>query len=329
MDRASASGAEGRRSDSYLVHLKRSGLVSRFLLLMNKFIYIFLDGIGLAPASSFNPFSLVEALPYLNGRLNGSLLAGHEVYQPQLLFKPIDACLGIKGRPQSATGQTALYTGRNASAFLGRHLTGFANGSLRILIEESGIFKQVKALGGRVTSANVYSPAYFQAIEDRKIRYSVGVLLSLTAEVRFRMPADYWQGEAISWDITNRYTGERGSMLPVISSQEAGKRLAYIAREHEVTLYESYLTDYVGHSQDLAQAQTVLQDVDGLIEGVLENMDSETTLVISSDHGNLENLETRLHTLNPVPLFVFGKGAVWFADVDSIMGITPIIIKNL
>src|SRR5689334_1082354 len=91
------------------------------------FIYLFLDGVGLAPTGPANPFSPNdgpgEPMPYLAERLGGSLLAGLEISRPELLLKPIDARLGVAGRPQSATGQTALYTGRNAPAFLGRHLT--------------------------------------------------------------------------------------------------------------------------------------------------------------------------------------------------------------
>ncbi len=301
-----------------------------------RFIYLFLDGVGLGEAGPANPLSgyteanrPVEPLPVLAARLGGSLIAGRTLNEPGLLLKPVDVRLGVPGRPQSATGQTSLYTGRNAPAFLGRHLTGFANGSLRILLEESGIFKQVKAQGGRATSANVYTPGYFEAIEQRRIRYSVGSLLSLTAQVPFRMPADYERGEAIFWDITNAHGSGHDFQPSPIPAQEAGKRLAHISTGYELTLYECYLPDFAGHRQEMVSARQVLQEVDGLIEGVLENMTPETTLVISSDHGNLEDLSTRLHTLNPVPLLVFGPAAPAFAPVEAITGIAPIILEEL
>ena len=297
-----------------------------------RFIYLFLDGVGLASASETNPLghpTLPEPLPYLAARLGGGLVAGPEIYQPELLFKPIDATLGVAGRPQSATGQTALYTGRNAPAFLGRHLTGFTNGSLRILLEESSLFKQVLALGGRVTSANLYTPGYFQAIEQRRLRYSVGALLNLTANVPYRTPADYERGEALFWDITNTYGGGRDFQPDALSPQEAGARLARLGAKHEVTLFECYLPDFAGHAQDWDQTRQVMSDIDGLIEGVLENCTPDTTLIISSDHGNVENLGISLHTLNPVPLLVLGPAAPAFAAVESIMGITPVIVEQL
>lgn len=294
---------------------------------MSRFIYLFLDGVGLGADNPSNPFSLQQnSLPFLSGLLGGPLLAGLEIDQPNLLLKPIDARLGIEGLPQSATGQTSLYTGRNASTFLGRHLTGFANGSLRILIEESGIFKQVIAAGGTATSANLYTPAYFEAIENRRLRYSVGALLNLTSNTPFRMPEDYERGEALFWDITNQYVYERSPDIPRLTPQNAGQRLARLALKYNVTLFECYLPDFAGHKMEMAKAQEVMRLIDSFIEGILSEKDEEITLVMSSDHGNIEDLSRKTHTLNPVPLLVVGPHAAAFRSVEDITGITPVIV---
>ncbi len=266
-------------------------------------------------------------MPFLSGLLGGALLSGLEIDRPGLLLKPIDARLGVEGLPQSATGQTALYTGRNAPAFLGRHLTGFANGSLRILIEESGLFKQIMEAGGTATAANLYTPEYFDAIERRKLRYSAGALLNLTANVPFRMPEDYERGEALFWDITNQYIYERSPDFPHLTPQEAGRRLARLSLKYDVTLFESYLPDFAGHRQDMAKATEVLQVMDGFLEGILGEKADEVTLVMSSDHGNIEDLSRKMHTLNPVPLLVIGPHAAAFREVQDITGIVPIMVN--
>lgn len=259
--------------------------------------------------------------------MGGPLLTDLYVDRPDLLLKPIDPTLGVAGLPQSATGQTALYTGRNAPAFMGRHLTGFANGSLRILIEESGLFKQVLEAGGTATSANLYTPAYFEAIEKRRLRYSVGALLNLTSGVAFRTPQDYERGEALSWDITNQYMYERSSQYPPLDPAEAGQRLARLAQAYDVTLFECYLPDFAGHKQDLTEARAVLRLVDRFIEGILSKKAENATLIISSDHGNIEDLGRKTHTLNPVPLIAIGPQANAFRSTENIMGITPIIVQ--
>lgn len=293
-----------------------------------QFIFLFLDGVGLAGAYPDNPFTVDKVTPFLSQVLNGQLTQ-RRVRAANLLFQPIDAGLGIPGLPQSATGQTALYTGCNAPAFLERHLSAFANGSLRTLIEAKGIFKQVLALGGTVTHANFYPPAYFQAIAQRRTRYSVGTLLALTAGVPFRMSEAYCRGEAIYWDITGDRLRDRGVEVPIITPQQAGQRLARMGSQHHLTLFECYLPDYAGHCQDKAQALQVITLVDAFIESVVVNLSPQTTLVVSSDHGNIEDLSCKSHTLNPVPLIVVGPQAAAFKDIQTITGITPKMVELL
>ena len=292
-----------------------------------KYIFLFLDGVGLGDRTPDNPLAQDAVTPFLRELLNAPLLTGLEVHRPNLLFKPIDATLGVPGLPQSATGQTALYTGRNAPQFRGRHQTGFANGSLRILIEESGLFKQVLALDQTATHANLYSPAYFAAIAQRRLRYSVGTLLTLTANLPFRMQAEYAQGEAIYWDITGDLAHRRGIDAPPITPQEAGRRLAALGSRHTVTLFECYLPDFAGHSQDMNQAVQILQRIDRFLKSVVSNLSAEVTLIISSDHGNVEDLSTKRHTLNAAPLLAIGPDAGLFATVEDLTGITPKIVE--
>jgi 2,3-bisphosphoglycerate-independent phosphoglycerate mutase len=294
-----------------------------------RFIFLFLDGVGLGEAEATNPLGAIAAMPFLTQLLGGALLAGQMVYRPGLLFQPIDALLGVPGLPQSATGQTALFTGCNAPAFLGRHLSAFANGSLRTLIEAHGLFKQVLNLGGSVTHANLYSPAYFEAIAQRRRRYSVGTLLALTAGVPFRMGGEGDRQTAISWDITGEYVNQRGGKVPPLTPVAAGQRLATLGSQHHLTLFECYLPDYAGHSQEKDQVTQVLRLVDALIASIVTHLQPEVNLVISSDHGNIEDLSHPHHTTNPVPLIVIGPQAIAFQPVQDITGITPKIVELL
>jgi len=294
-----------------------------------RFIFLFLDGVGLGAAKATNPLAAIAAMPFLTELLGGPLVAGQTTHQAQVLCQAIDATLGVPGLPQSATGQTALFTGCNAPAFLGRHQSAFANGSLRTLIAAHGMFQQVLQLGGAVTHANLYSPAYFEAIAQRRRRYSVGTLLALTAGVPFRMGGESDRQQAISWDITGEYVNQRGGKLLPLTAAEAGQRLAAIASQHHLTLFECYLPDYAGHSQDKAQVMQVLQLVDAFIASIVAHLPPHLNLVISSDHGNIEESWHPHHTLNPVPLIVIGPQAIAFQSVQDITGITPKIVELL
>ena len=62
---------------------------------------------------------------------------------------------------------------------------------------------------------------------------------------------------------------------------------------------------------------------------LLGEMDNKkTTLVICSDHGNLEDLSVKTHTLNPSLTIAAGKNSEdIFRSVKSIIDIKPAIIK--
>ena len=79
-------------------------------------VYLFVDGIGLREPALDNPVN-AEVCPTL-----WRLLERHA--------KPIDACLGVEGLPQSGTGQATMFTGVNCAAAMGRHCEGFPGPAL-------------------------------------------------------------------------------------------------------------------------------------------------------------------------------------------------------
>src|SRR4030095_17074850 len=79
-----------------------------------------------------------------------------------------DACLGVSGRPQSASGQTTILTGINAPQLVGAHKQGFPNQALLDIIREHSIFLQLKKSGvDSITFANTYTQQFF----DRRPRW--------------------------------------------------------------------------------------------------------------------------------------------------------------
>jgi 2,3-bisphosphoglycerate-independent phosphoglycerate mutase len=293
------------------------------------FLLVFLDGVGLAEAGIHNPLSAPESMPFLTELVGQRWLKGVSVSHAELLLKPIDATLGIAGLPQSATGQTTLYTGQNAPQFLGHHQSGFANGSLRQLIDHYGLFSQALALGSSATLANAYSPEYFYAIANRSRRYSVCTLLNLSAQLPFRLQYEYDQGKALFWNIIGEASPTLGVHRAPISPQVAGARLAALSADYGVTLFECYLCDYAGHAQDRVRAIAYLQRIDRFLESAITHLPTNVTLILTSDHGNVEDLSTKRHTLNNVPLLAIGPKAQTFASIYDLTGTTPQILQLL
>jgi 2,3-bisphosphoglycerate-independent phosphoglycerate mutase len=292
-------------------------------------IFVFLDGLGLGPANETNPLWLAP-MPNLRRLLGGPLVAGRNVDRPGLLFKAIDALLGVQGLPQSATGQTALFTGVNAAQLLGQHLGAYPSGSLIEVINEHNILKRATERGYRATFANAYTPQYFQLVKERKRRHSATTLSVLAAGLPFRTLADLERGEAVYWDITNFYlAGHIHMAMPIIEPETAGQRLARLSRDYDLVLYESFLPDAVGHQKDLETALEILDMLDRFFAGLLEEVGPTVTVVMSSDHGNLEEIGLRLHSTNPVPLLAVGPGAESFRQAQAITDVAGGIMRVL
>jgi len=156
----------------------------------------------------------------------------------------------------------------------------------------------------------------------------------MAAGIPFRMMEDLKRGEAVFMDITNRLLLTRPDAPPgvtVIPPQLAGERLAHLSGKHHFTFYEYFLTDTYGHSRDWEGALEALSNIDGLLDGVLRGVNLQETLVmITSDHGNVEDLSTKTHTLNNVPTILIGMGREEMGRrINSLQDITPAIVGFL
>jgi hypothetical protein len=238
-----------------------------------------------------------------------------------------DARLGVEGRPQSASGQTTILTGVNAPARLGYHKQGFPNEEMRAIIREHSIFRQLRALGaGPVTFANAYTPGFFA---ERPRWVSATTVAVEAAGLPFRTLADLAAGRAVFMDYTNEVLRERGFDIPARTPEEAADVLAAVAAAHRFTLYEYFITDRVGHAQDMGAALRVLEGLARFVRAVVARVDlTRTTVMLTSDHGNVEDLSVRNHTLNFVPTVAWGPGRkTVLGRVRSLADITPAIVE--
>ena len=315
---------------------------------MHSILYVFLDGVGLGPDSGDNPFA-TTATPHLNRLIGQQLVAGPVVWRDGLLLRGIDATMGVEGLPQSATGQTALFTGVNAAQAVGMHIATYPTQALRDIIAQHSIFKRAAEAGRRVTFANPFHEVYWQAVAEGQARLSATTLAIQAAGVAFRDLDDLERGEAVFWDITHevaatrrfrprarKRTGQDEEPAPdyafpvaPISAEEAGQRLARLAAAHDLTLYESFLTDLSGHRRLPFTVEAILATVDAFLGSLLRRRAPDTTLMLTSDHGNLETRSFKGHTLNPVPLLVVGPAVEHFLDVTDIIHVAPAILRTL
>lgn len=301
-------------------------------------LMLFIDGLGLGTDELGKNPLITAPMPHLRRLLGGapltrSIVAGrgglHEGDTATLVA--VDSCLGVPGLPQSATGQTTMLSGVNAAAALGRHLSGLPTPTLVDILRRHSLFKRLVEAGRRATFANPFTAEYFEAVNNGRWCHSATTTAVLSAGLPLRMLEDLHAGRAVFHDVTGETLRERGYDVTTVTPEEAGRRLARLAREHDFVLFEHFLTDKAGHAQDWDAARHWLGVLDALLGGVLAEADLDRTLVmLISDHGNVEDLSVRTHTQNPVPALLIGRGrAQAAANLASLVDVTPAILALL
>lgn len=299
--------------------------------MQHRILFIFIDGIGIGLPGPSNPFSFL-ALPAFETLACGQswTSASDRVNDPYSRFHGIDATLGMPGLPQSGTGQATLFTGFNCAASAGRHFGPFPHSSSRDIIKQHNLFAQVIGLGHTVAFANAYPPVFFEH-SLRRNRWSVTTRSCLDAGVEIRTLDHLSRREGVAADVT----GERlraGLGLPVsaVQESEAADTLVSIAAKHRFTLFEYFHTDKAGHARSADEAEKCLLSLDRFLQRIYNTISgTDITLVLTSDHGNLEDLSIKTHTRNPVPLAVFGPGAASFQDVGSIQDVASRVMHAI
>jgi 2,3-bisphosphoglycerate-independent phosphoglycerate mutase len=287
-------------------------------------LLFFIDGLGIGTRSASNPLHGLEGaapLAVFQDQELGTIFDG--------IVRPTDACLGVEGRPQSASGQTTILTGVNAPALLGYHKQGFPNAALLEIIRKHSLFRQLRNSGVMpITFANAYTQHFFAA-RPRWISATTAAVEA--ADLSFRSLEDLRNGQAVFQDFTNSVLIDRGEQIAQRTPEEAGTVLANIVKQNSFTLYEYFITDKMGHAQDMSGARAVLRALAAMLRALLATLDLErTTVILTSDHGNIEDLSTRNHTLNEVPTIIWGSARARVAQqVHSLADITPAILDVL
>jgi 2,3-bisphosphoglycerate-independent phosphoglycerate mutase len=297
-------------------------------------LFLFLDGVGIGREGSHNPFHNLQ-LPGFTSLSEGKQWTADslpDTMGANRVFRQIDARLGVEGLPQSGTGQATLFTGINCATLAGRHYGPFPHSTSRPVLAEHNIFGQVQQMGHLQPPSflNAYPERFFELARKRD-RWSVTTRCCLDANLRIRSLDDLEAGQAIAADIHGQGLGKvAGRPVTPVTEELAAKRMADLAETHSFLLFEYFMTDKVGHSQDASSAKDVLESLDRLLLGLIKHLDFErTTLVLTSDHGNLEDLGTKTHTMNPVPLVAQGASAHHFDQVQDLTGVTPAILRAL
>ncbi|MBT3389506.1 MAG: metalloenzyme domain-containing protein [Chloroflexi bacterium] len=300
-----------------------------------RLLFLFLDGVGLgANDPNQNPFVRAK-MPNLINLLDGQRLHALEGKLPfhgaRASLVPIDACLGIPGLPQSASGQATLLTGKNIPQIIGEHYGPKPNAAIRAILENDNLFHRLRQNNQRTALINAFPDGYFAGIQSGKRLPGAIAMAMRAANIPLKTEADLLAGNALSADFTASGWHKHldYTHIPILTPTEAGRRLAILAKGYELTFFEYWLSDVLGHRRDMAAACERLEEFDAMLGGLLKTWDDDQGLIlITSDHGNLEDLSTRRHTSNPVPGLVIGAAGLrhpFSEKLHNLADITPAI----
>ena len=240
---------------------------------------------------------------------------------------PIDATLGVEGLPQSGTGQTSLLTGQNGAELHGNHFGPWVPVRLRPLVESSNLLSRALEGGHSAAFANAYPKGWPGNARNGR-RVAGPPLAARAAGLLTRDHSALGRGEAVASEIVNdgwrRWIG--ADLVPTISPESAGTVFAQIANVHDLTFFAHYSTDTAGHRGGMAGAVEALERVDRFLAGVQGGLSADHTLMIVSDHGNIEDV-TGGHTRNPVLGVLSGPAAPWLSHrITSLVDVAPAVL---
>jgi len=298
-------------------------------------LFIFLDGIGLGENNpETNPFARAK-MPNLNQFLEGRALLKdsapfHGEYASLLA---VDPAVGVRGLPQSATGQAILLTGINIPAELGYHYGPKPNPEVAAYLKEATLFSRFAKEGRRAALLNAYPPRYFDGIDSGKRLYSSIPLAVINAGLPLFRHEDLFAGNALSADFTGE--GWRTMLgfqdAPVMDARHAGQKLASLAKEYDFSLFEYWASDYAGHKQQMDHAIELMETFDTVMGGLVGAWD-DGLILVTSDHGNMDDLSTRKHSPANVPALVIGDKAAreeFTREMKDLTHIAPAIWKTV
>ncbi len=296
------------------------------------FYFIFWDGVGLGkndPVS--NPF-LTADLPTIRSLFGGNVPTAKfkKFISETVSLSPVNTTLRVPGLPQSGTGQTAIMTGMNASKFVGKHFGPHPYSTLIPVIKEKNLFKQLHSIGKSSYFANGYPQKYLDFLFGPKGRIPTIALSYLSAGGTLNSHEEINRRSAISADISGTRWHELGHPdVKPITPVESGRLFATLAKNVDLIYFEYFVTDHAGHSQDMAMSVEMLERMDGFLSGILESFDYDNDILLMiSDHGNIEDLSVKTHTMNPVPLVVIGKRHLQLSSrIKNLTHVTPAVLS--
>lgn len=218
----------------------------------------------------------------------------------------LDATLSVEGLPQSGTGQACWLTGKDAVAVMGEHFGPQPGPSLQRFLKEWSLPVRLTKAGLRLALANYYAPE-FLAQQTRRNRFGCFPYSFMAAGLPLNPPGMF----PVRASLGLRYQAPWLPFQDHTQVIEDARALALAADEYDLVVADLWFSDLIGHEgtdptspEVRAAAFEWLRRLD---MWAAEFLDLGKSFIISSDHGNMEDLTIKAHTKAKVP-FAWSEG---------------------
>ncbi|WP_414657389.1 metalloenzyme domain protein [Deinococcus sp. VB343] len=232
----------------------------------------------------------------------------------------LDAALGVPGLPQSGTGQSCWLTGQDAVRLMGEHFGPVPGPTLQALLRERGLPRRLHEAGARAALVNRYAPAYLEQQASGRNRLGCFPFTFRAAGLALNPPGVPLLGASLGLSYASPWLPTE----PESAVSRLGRDLAAALRNHDLLVADLWVSDLLGHQgrdptpPDVWVAgRAYLRRVDLLLGAAL---DAGARVILSSDHGNLEDLSVKTHTRAGVPLAVAGLAQPEVPPPDIVAG---------
>ena len=95
--------------------------------------------------------------------------------------------------------------------------------------------------------------------------------------------------------------------IDIITPEVAADNMLNICNKNDFVFFEYFITDTYGHKKKREELLNEVDKLNRFIKSIWNNGDNGVDIILTSDHGNCEDISTGNHTTNPVPFLLISK----------------------
>ena len=177
-------------------------------------------------------------------------------------------------------------------------------------LNNGSLLKTLHQAGHSAALLNAYPPRYFDALQSGYRLPGAIAMAAIQAGIPLKTSRDLQDGQALSADFTGQGWHDHLHIpdIPLITPSRSGSShgSALIILVHFPSLNIGCRISPVTGRKCNQPAACFLPWMKSFLVLLDTWADEDGLILITSDHGNLEDLSTRRHTTNPVPLILIG-----------------------